>query len=123
MGCPGRSSIFAMDGVSTHLDPNAIHHIRSVGAVAVVLPPYCPFRNPIEHIFGCVKWRCRRIRREAGDEELALGRAALGYSDRDCSRVFQRCGCLMTGGFDPAANYKRGYALRFEKGVVAASRA
>ena len=111
MGYPGRNSIFVMDGASIHLDANIIRYLRSVGAAAAILPPYCPFYNPIEYIFGYIKRRCRHIYRKAGEEELALAQAVLEYSDRDYSKVYQKCEYMPTGGFNPATNYKASYTL------------
>jgi transposase len=57
---PGKHSIWVLDGARIHCDSEIIYFLRSLGfpifpIFPIFLPPYCPFLNPIEIIFGLIK--------------------------------------------------------------------
>lgn len=52
---PGRNSVWILDGAKIHCHPSIIRYLRSLGILPIFLPPYTPFFNPIEIIFGVVK--------------------------------------------------------------------
>ena len=60
------------------MDNAPIHHYQPFLVLAeyldvkiIYLPPYCPFLNPVEHIFAAIKMAVRRFRREIELEPVA----------------------------------------------------
>lgn len=52
---PGYHSVWILDGAKIHCHVAIIRYFRSIGIILIFLPPYTPFFNPIEIIFGIVK--------------------------------------------------------------------
>lgn len=52
---PGQHSVWILDGAKIHCHPAIIRYLRSIGIIPIFLPPYTPFLNPIEILFGIVK--------------------------------------------------------------------
>lgn len=101
---PGRNSIWIMDGARIHCDENIIYYLRSIGIIPLFLPPYCPFFNPIEIIFGLTKAQMRRQYRENENENashVAIS-AFTEFSSFDCTKLYRHCGYLPNGVFDPS---------------------
>ena len=93
-----------------HLDEYIVHYLRSCGLRVVFLPPYCPFYNPIEYVFGLVKAFCKNNYREKGTEETILVEAIIHYTEFSLSNIYQKCG-YNWGYFDPVANHKNRYQI------------
>ncbi len=51
---PGRNSIWILDGARIHCHEDIIAYLRMMGIRPIFLPPYCPFFNPIEYLFGTI---------------------------------------------------------------------
>lgn len=101
---PGYNSVWIMDGARIHCDPNIILYLRSIGIIPVFLPPYCPFFNPVEIIFGIAKSRIRKMYPEnsnANMSHLAL-ETFMGLEHHDCTRLYKKCGYFSGGFFDPS---------------------
>lgn len=52
---PGRHSVWILDGARIHCHAPIVRYLRSIGIIPIFLPPYTPFFNPIEVLFGIVK--------------------------------------------------------------------
>lgn len=52
---PGKGSVWILDGARIHVNKDIIRYLRSIGIIPIFLPPYAPFFNPIELIFGYIK--------------------------------------------------------------------
>jgi len=107
---PGRNSLWVMDGASIHLDEYIIHFLRSCGTRVIFFPPYCPFYNPIEYVFGMIKAFCKSNYRQKGTEDLVLSEALLYYTNFSLSNIYKKCG-YEWGCFDPVKNYKTRYQI------------
>ena len=83
-------------------DPNYIlYYLRALGIRVVFLPPYCPFFNPIEYLFGLIKKSCRSLYKEGErNEKQILFKVLLEYKSFDLKSVFKKCG-YKVGYFDP----------------------
>lgn len=101
---PGYNSVWIMDGARIHCDLNIILYLRSIGIIPVFLPPYCPFYNPVELIFGMTKSRIRKSYVENKNEKLSLlaCETFMGLENYDCREIFKHCGYLPGGTFDPS---------------------
>ncbi|XP_062700586.1 uncharacterized protein LOC134284959 [Aedes albopictus] len=101
---PGRFSVWVMDGARIHCDSNIIQYLRSLGIIPLFLPAYCPFFNPIEVVFGLVKKYLRRNYTEGCKTPLSnvVQGALTKFTSYDCSKLFQKCGYLPGGKFDPS---------------------
>ncbi|XP_037045777.1 uncharacterized protein LOC119081138 [Bradysia coprophila] len=110
-GCakyPGRNSVWILDGAKIHCHPSIIRYIRSLGIIPIFLPAYCPFFNPIEYVFGIVKKHLKR--RSAGkkiDMEILVNDEFTRMRDFSCTKLFKKCGYVMSGKFDPAVAYQQ----------------
>jgi hypothetical protein len=103
---PGVNSIWVMDGASIHCHPNIVHYLRSIGIVAIYLPAYCPFFNPIEIVFGLVKKKMRRYYGESprSDMKTAVVESFQDFLSYDMKPIFKKCG-YTSRGFDPAVAF------------------
>ncbi|XP_062550474.1 uncharacterized protein LOC134215270 [Armigeres subalbatus] len=101
---PGYNSVWIMDGARIHCDPNIILYLRSIGILPVFLPPYCPFFNPVELVFGMTKSRIRKAYVENKNEKLSLLalETFMALEKYNCSNIYKHCGYLPGGVFDPS---------------------
>ncbi|XP_058825410.1 uncharacterized protein LOC131685582 [Topomyia yanbarensis] len=101
---PGFNSIWIMDGARIHCDQHIVMYLRSIGVLPVFLPPYCPFFNPIEIIFGITKRNMKKRYEENSNENLSHTAIAtfFAYSGYNCSKLYKHCGYLPGGIFDPS---------------------
>lgn len=106
---PGRNSIWILDGAKIHCYPSIIRYLRSLGILPIFLPPYCPFFNPIEIIFGLVKKHLKKKR--AGSTGSSQNMETLINEELDqmrhfaCTKIFKSCGYTMSGRFNPSVAY------------------
>lgn len=100
---PGFHSVWILDGARIHCDKNIILYLRSIGILPIFLPSYCPMLNPIESIFGLVKKYLKRHYKENDKKPLSITitEAFTRFSNYDCTRLFNNCGYLNGGNFDP----------------------
>ncbi|XP_065078522.1 uncharacterized protein LOC135701608 [Ochlerotatus camptorhynchus] len=96
---PGFHSIWVLDGARIHCDANIIRYFRSIGIIPIFLPPYCPFFNPIEIIFGLIKAYLRRNYRETGSILKEVCAAMSAFKVYECKQIFEYCGYLPGGVF------------------------
>ncbi|XP_053686762.1 uncharacterized protein LOC128745977 [Sabethes cyaneus] len=101
---PGANSVWILDGARIHCDQNIVLYLRSIGIFPVFLPPYCPFFNPIEIIFGITKKSMIKTYNENRRENLSHVAISTfsAFSTYDCTKIFRHCGYLPGGQFDPA---------------------
>eukprot|EP00732_Lithocolla_globosa_P005012 Lithocolla_globosa_v1_NODE_4894_length_1344_cov_6.214119.p1 type:complete len:355 gc:universal NODE_4894_length_1344_cov_6.214119:194-1258(+) len=104
-GYCGKHSVWIMDGASIHLDKWMVEYFFSVGIIVIFLPAYCPFYNPIEILFSYVKKECKKLYRKEGTERLILNRVMAAFASFDALPIFEHCGYLASGRFDPNINY------------------
>ena len=64
--------IVVLDGVSIHKMKSVRAAIESFGATALILPPYSPELNPIEHLWSTLKARLRAVGTSTFDELVRL---------------------------------------------------
>lgn len=102
---PGLHSVWIMDGASIHMDENIVEFLFTVGVVVIYLPPYCPFYNPIEIVFGLVKGALKKFYERKGTERLLLTTVLDNFSSRDFESIFQKCGYGLNGLFDPYKSF------------------
>ena len=60
-----------------------IVYLRSVGVKVIFLPPYCPFFNPIEYLFGYLKNYCKLNYKGKGSEKSTLCNGIANFIDYD----------------------------------------
>lgn len=105
---PGRNSVWIMDGAKIHCHPSIIRYLRSLGIFPIFLPPYTPFFNPIEIVFGLVKKhlkkKCAGSRK---DMEILVNEEFTKMRHYSCTKIFKKCGYIMSGKFDPGVSYKQ----------------
>ncbi|XP_065090135.1 uncharacterized protein LOC135711267 [Ochlerotatus camptorhynchus] len=101
---PGKNSVWIMDGARIHCDANIILYLRSIGIIPVFLPPYCPFCNPVEMIFGMMKSRIRKVYVENRNENLShlALETFMGLENYDCTKIYHHCGYSPGGVFNPS---------------------
>uniref|UniRef100_A0A336KGK9 CSON009017 protein n=1 Tax=Culicoides sonorensis TaxID=179676 RepID=A0A336KGK9_CULSO len=99
---PGRHSVWVLDGAKIHCDPHIITYLRSLGIVVVFLPPYCPFFNPIEILFGILKKHITKnyVENNSRSMNLMVFEALLALSKKDCTNLFKKCGFVSNSRFD-----------------------
>ncbi|XP_055589253.1 uncharacterized protein LOC129741539 [Uranotaenia lowii] len=98
---PGFHSVWIMDGAKIHCQPQIIQYLRSIGIVPIFLPPYCPFFNPIEIIFGLIKKHLQRHRQEGSKNFLIDVCDAINqFRIYPCKNIFEHCG-YFGGNFLP----------------------
>lgn len=100
---PGFNSVWVMDGARIHCDKHIVMYLRSLGIIPIFLPPYCPFYNPIEILFGIVKKYLKRHYQEndTTDIRAVVGDALIYFKTYDCTGFFHRCGYTEGGIFSP----------------------
>lgn len=100
---PGYSSLWILDGARIHCDSAIISYLRSLGIYVIFLPPYCPFFNPIEIVFGLAKSYMKKIYQENQHKNMQLVVAeTMGrFSNYAMKNLFRKCGYLAGGRFDP----------------------
>jgi transposase len=106
---PGKNSVWILDGATIHRHPEIIHYLRSVGIVAIFLPAYCPFFNPIEFIFGYIKKSFQRHYCEISQRDLLpfVVEIFRRFMKFDMRRVFTKCGWMQQGFFNPVEPLSR----------------
>ena len=109
---PGRNSVWIMDGAAIHMDANIFHFLRAMNIKVLVLPPFCPFYNPIEYLFGFLKSYCTSVQNDDDsiDTSLLIGDGVRKYSNYDMTETFIKCG-YNRGYFDPGTNYHDRYQI------------
>eukprot|EP00733_Pompholyxophrys_punicea_P002042 Pompholyxophrys_punicea_v1_NODE_1332_length_784_cov_12.840878.p1 type:complete len:190 gc:universal NODE_1332_length_784_cov_12.840878:648-79(-) len=106
---PGRRSVWILDGAAIHCDKAMIEYFYSRGIIALFLPAYCPFFNPIEIVFGKIKFRTHSIYRDQlrGQELLVLLNVLKEFASYDATNIFELCGYSCRGRFIPhVVNFK-----------------
>ncbi len=103
---PGRNLIWILDGTKIHMNSYVIDYLFSVGIIALFLPPYCPFYNPIEFFFNLVKKKCQEIYYQRGMELVTLLSVFNFLSSFEMSQIFLKCGYGRCGDFDPSSNFE-----------------
>lgn len=68
--------ILVMDGASVHKTAKVKEAVESFGAKILILPPYSPELNPIEHAWSTVKAFIRKVGAESMDELRTLANEA-----------------------------------------------
>lgn len=104
---PGPYSVWIMDGARIHTDAHLVSYLRSLGIIVIFLPPYCPFYNPIEFIFGYMKDKMRKLSMNSSKKDMfhRVSEALCYFNSMDCSAIFKKCGYFPNGTFDAAANF------------------
>lgn len=109
---PGKSSVWILDGAKIHCHPSIIRNLRSLGIIPIFLPPYTPFFNQIEVIFGIIK---NHLKREcAGDTsnmEMKINEELNRMKNFRCTKIFKKCGYVLSGKFDPSVAYRQDFRL------------
>jgi transposase len=125
---PGKGSIFIMDGAKIHCHKNIVRYLRSVGIIPIFLPPYAPFFNPIELIFGYIKKDLKGSYEKSGQLflyycvssffnyflifpgkaiNMAVAEAFTKFKNFNATRIFQKCGYMPNGQFYPNIGMKQ----------------
>lgn len=105
---PGRNSVWILDGAKIHCHPSIVRYLRSLGIIPIFLPAYTPFFNPIEYVFGFVKKHLKR--KSAGSKnnmEILVNEEFTRMREFRCTKIFKKCGYLMSGKFDPNIAYQQ----------------
>lgn len=109
---PGKFSVWILDGAKIHCHPSIIRYLRSLGILPIFLPPYTPFFNPIEVIFGIIKGHLkRRFGANSNDMELKINEEFARMKNFSCTKIFKKCGYVLSGKFDPSVAYKQDLSL------------
>jgi len=58
---PGDRSVLIMDGAQIHNQSLVEKAVESVGARVLILPPYSPDYDPVEHLFSKIKSKVRKF--------------------------------------------------------------
>lgn len=105
---PGQYSIWVLDGAKIHCSDKFVYYLRSLGIIPVFLPAYCPMMNPIEIIFGIAKVRLRKMYVENAkiDKSALLCEVMNGFTKMYMGPIFNHCGYLANGTFDPSKSLK-----------------
>lgn len=100
---PGFHSVWILDGARIHCDDKIISYLRSLGVFAIFLPAYTPFYNPIEIVFGLVKKKMQKVYQENSSKDLriAVAEIMMSFSNYKMEKLFQKCGYIHGGKFDP----------------------
>lgn len=106
---PGANSVWILDGARIHCDQNIVLYLRSIGIIPVFLPPYCPFFNPIELVFGITKNSMKQTYNENRNENLSHVAISTfsAFSSYDCTKIFRHCGYLPGGTFNPTVGLSK----------------
>lgn len=103
---PGRNSVWILDGAKIHCHPGIVRYLRSLGIFPIFLPPYTPFFNPIEVIFGLIKKHLKK--KHAGSSknmEALINEELTQMKDFSSTKIFKSCGYKTSGLFDPSVAY------------------
>lgn len=114
---PGFHSVWILDGAKIHCHHRIVEYLRSMGIHVIFLPPYTPFFNPIEFIFGYCKKSLQRNYKEnsAANLTTVISATLNQYSTFDSTQVFRKCGYLPGGIFNPAIGLNQSVkAMGFE---------
>jgi transposase len=78
---PGRprGSVIVLDNARFHQSPTTAQLVEAAGCPLLLLPPYSPDLNPIEHLWAAVKARLRKALPAATDHALCIGKTCLCY--------------------------------------------
>lgn len=99
---PGQQSVWILDGAKIHCHPAIVRYLRSVGIIPIYLPPYTPFFNPIEILFGIVKKHLKKtFAKSTKNMEFQVNAEFTKMRNFDCTSIFKKCGYVMSGKFDP----------------------
>lgn len=99
---PGHHSVWILDGAKIHCHPAIVRYLRSIGIIPIFLPPYTPFFNPIEIIFGIVKKHLKKtFAASTKNMEFQVNAEFTRMRNFDCTPIFRTCGYIMSGKFDP----------------------
>lgn len=105
---PGRNSVWILDGARIHCHPSIVRYFRSIGIILIFLPPYTPFFNPIEYVFGYVKKHLKRKSAESRNNmETLVNEEFTQMRNFPCTKIFKKCGYVMNGKFDPEIAYQQ----------------
>ncbi|XP_039452632.2 uncharacterized protein LOC120431592 [Culex pipiens pallens] len=117
---PGFNSVWIMDGARIHCDANIIKYLRSIGILPVFLPPYCPFFNPIEIVFGLAKKRMTKNYQENANVNLSYFATEIfsSFANFNCKKLFKHCGYLPGGVFDPSVGLSEKNKNNFGVGSI-----
>jgi transposase len=102
---PGRNSIWILDNAKIHCHTSIAKYLKSIGIVPIFLPPYTPFYNPIEILFGILKKRLKKIHRENGNLFNEITEILTEMTNFRATNLMKKCGYLPGGRFDPTKNY------------------
>lgn len=97
---PEPRSVVVADNCGTHKDPEIIALVENIGARWCNLPPYCPWLNPVEKAFRCVKSWLRRNQDLVGqlDPYVALDTACKSISSGKAMSWMEECSELYMMG-------------------------
>lgn len=109
---PGRYSVWILDGARIHCHPAITRCLRSIGIIPIFLPPYTPFFNPIEIVFGIVKKHLKKkFAKSTKNMEFEVNAEFAKMSNFDCTSIFKSCGYVVSGRFDPSVAQMQDPAL------------
>lgn len=99
---PGRNSVWILDGARIHCDPHIVMYLRSLGIIVIFLPPYSPFFNPIEFLFGLMKKYITKhyVENSSRSMDIVVLEAISAFTCRDCTKLFENCGYVANSRFD-----------------------
>lgn len=99
---PGKHSVWILDGAKIHCHPAIVRYLRSIGIIPIFLPPYTPFFNPIEIVFGIVKKHLKKkFAKTTKNMEFEVNAEFKRMSHFNCTSIFKSCGYVASGRFDP----------------------
>lgn len=84
--------IVVMDGLSVHKVAGVQEAIESYGATVLILPPYSPELNPIEHAWSTLKARLRAIATPCWDTLCSLIPKLWSELEPHCMNWVRHCG-------------------------------
>ncbi|KAF0744340.1 hypothetical protein Ae201684P_018597 [Aphanomyces euteiches] len=108
---PGKNSVWILDRAKIHCDPDIILYLRQIGIVPFFLPAYSPFFNQIEYLFGYLKKAFQRHYAECRIERNVIYfvvKIMEKFKRFNMAKVFEHCGWLTTGRFDPCKGLGHG---------------
>ncbi|KAG4074528.1 hypothetical protein HA402_006372 [Bradysia odoriphaga] len=99
---PGKHSVWILDGAKIHCHPPIIRYFRSIGIIPIFLPPYTPFFNPIEIVFGVVKKHLKKkFAKSTKNMEFEVNAEFTKMTNFNCTSIFKACSYVASGTFDP----------------------
>lgn len=99
---PNQHSVWILDGAKIHCHSAIVRYLRSVGIIPIFLPPYTPFFNPIEIVFGVIKKHLKKtFAASTKNMEFEVNAEFTKMRHFDCTSIFKSCGYVMSGKFDP----------------------